>query len=258
MSFETYRKERDMKKTVVTVLSGLMGMAAVAGQASLLVRFSSSGPDRYADGTVVADGETYALVWTADGATFAGLTADCKPVDTSSKVVLFAPFAKDGRCPPMLFQIPEEMSNDYAGGRFSICLLDTRVARIANADGTTGYRLSERGADGRPLTVNAFGAAGEVQGASGVVKSGAISLADVGVYSKIESPKIVSIEPKGGRVRLVVDGMSGAADYFVSSGTAINRLTSQPEATREGANVLSVEDNGPCSFYRVDGVRRFR
>ena len=245
-----------MKKTMA-VLACLMGMAAEAGQASLLVRFSSAGPDRYADGTVVADGETYALVWTANGASFAGLTADCKPLDASDKVVLFAPVAKDGRCPPMLFQIPEELSGEYAGGHFSICLLDTRVERVANADGTSGYRLSKRGADGRPLTVNAFGVAGVVQAANDAVKSGAISLADVGVYAKIESPRIVSIEPKGGCVRLVVDGMSGAADYFVSSGCSLDRLYSQPKATREG-NVFTVERVGSNSFYRVDGVRCFQ
>ncbi len=35
-----------------------------------LARFSTLGPDCYADGTIVRDGECYALVWSPTGTTF--------------------------------------------------------------------------------------------------------------------------------------------------------------------------------------------
>lgn len=66
---------------------------AFAGNAAdTLITFSTcgAGPDRYADGEAVMDGECYALVWSKDGV-FEGLQADGVPVDANDKVVLVAP-----------------------------------------------------------------------------------------------------------------------------------------------------------------------
>ena len=40
---------------------------------------SATGVSLFADGTTVLDGECYALVWTADGATFGGIAAEVTP-----------------------------------------------------------------------------------------------------------------------------------------------------------------------------------
>ena len=60
----------------------LPGLAAVAvAEASTLLTVSSTGPDCYADGSPVVDGEYYALVSIDSGANFAGFAADGTVVD---------------------------------------------------------------------------------------------------------------------------------------------------------------------------------
>ena len=63
------------KKATVALLL-LWGGFSFAGITDYVATFSTPGPDRYADGTVVADGECYALVWSPKGSTFAGFSAD--------------------------------------------------------------------------------------------------------------------------------------------------------------------------------------
>ena len=109
-----------------------LGLAAVSAASALfaagvpnerVVNFSTKGPDRYADGSTVADGECYALVWSADGV-FEGIGADGKAKGAGDKVVYIGAFAEDGRCPLVSFRLAE---GAYEGGRFALWLLDTRV-----------------------------------------------------------------------------------------------------------------------------------
>ena len=58
-----------------------------------VLKFSSSGPDRYADGSIVVDGECYALVWSPKGRSFAGFNADGTPISPVDRVVLAASLA---------------------------------------------------------------------------------------------------------------------------------------------------------------------
>lgn len=80
------------KKATVALLL-LLGGFSFAGITDYVATFSTPGPDRYADGTVVADGECYALVWSPKGSTFAGFSADGTTVSSADCVVLAAPLA---------------------------------------------------------------------------------------------------------------------------------------------------------------------
>ena len=64
-----------------------------------LARFSTPGPDCYTDGTIVMDGECYALVWSPAGTTFSGFNADGTAASSRDRVVLAGELAQDGRCP---------------------------------------------------------------------------------------------------------------------------------------------------------------
>lgn len=113
-----------MKKLV----SMVMGLAAAAAFATpvpnvQVIDFFTEGPDTYADGTVVQDGECYALVWSSDGV-FEGIKADGTAKDENDKVVYIGAFAKDGRCKPVSFQFKV---GTFEGGKFEMWLLDTRV-----------------------------------------------------------------------------------------------------------------------------------
>ena len=112
-----------------------------------LLRFSTIGPDRYADGSVVADGECYALVWSPKGSAFAGFNADGTAVSANDRVVLAAPLAQDGKCRDAIFQVPAAEYEELKGGEWAVCLVDTR-----NVYGVPAGVL-----DGKPLRVNRWG-----------------------------------------------------------------------------------------------------
>ena len=92
----------------------------------MLIEFSST-LDRYSDGNPVAVGESYAVVWTPDNATFGGFDEQGNAV-APSKVIAKVPFAENGGCPHVQIRIDEEVSKrDYPGGTWDVYLLDTRV-----------------------------------------------------------------------------------------------------------------------------------
>ena len=80
-----------MPKTARIMAVAAVVMCAACAFGSMqdkLARFSTPGPDRYADGSIVQDGECYALVWSPAGTAFAGFNADGTPVSSRDRVVL--------------------------------------------------------------------------------------------------------------------------------------------------------------------------
>ena len=113
-----------MKKSVVVMIAAVAAGAAFAAQNNALVTFSTRGPDTYADGTTVLDGECYALVWSPDGTT---VTFEADGGLKGGKMVLAAPFAKGGRCPKVLFDVDAKLyEKELASGTWGVYLLDTR------------------------------------------------------------------------------------------------------------------------------------
>lgn len=138
----------DIKKifgaAIAVVALPFVSQAASADDAFLTC--ATEGCDRYADGTPVADGECYALVYTKPGLEFAGFSADgtvAKPEE--SDLVAAAPLAKDGHCPRTLFTIPRDYASARQDGKWEVFLLDTR------------------GADGKPAGLDASGAIGRIR-----------------------------------------------------------------------------------------------
>ena len=112
---------KKMKMLIAGFVLALAGMATAA--MDTVLTFSTVGPDRYADGTDVVDGECYALVWTAD---VAGFTLSDDGTATGGKVVLVAPVAEGRRCPPVKLNIKASVAPQYEGGVWGVYLLDTR------------------------------------------------------------------------------------------------------------------------------------
>ena len=250
-----------MKQILLTAT--ILGSALAFGAANdTILTFSTQGPDTYGDGSTVLDGERYALVWVKDGTAFAGLTSDCKPLADTTKVIAVAPLAKGGKCPETVFEIDADYAETLKGGSFALYLLDTRVEKgqLASA--------SRRDADGTaelPTSVNATGAAslgGDAvrtgTGSVGSVKAGAVSLAAVGVYTKIEEPTIAAMELKGAKIELTVSGMSGAADYMVVQGAEPGKVGAKMETTVKGDKLIVDKPAGGSMFFKVLGTRKFR
>ena len=116
-------------KAIKMLIAGLV--LAVAGMATAamdtVLTFSTVGPDRYANGDDVVPGESYALVWTAD---IAGFTLSDDGTATGGKVVLVAPVAEDGRCPPVKLNIKASVAPQYEGGVWGVYLFDTRSGSV--------------------------------------------------------------------------------------------------------------------------------
>ena len=240
-----------MKKILATILAAVASGAVLADQGSILATFSTKGPDCYADGTVVKDGESYALVWTLTNAVFKGISVDGKAVGSQddNRVLCIAPLAKGGRCPDVVVEVPAVLADRYAGaGTFSLHLLDTR-----RADGTPG---------GVSAGVNGYGAAEsfklsaseQLQGAT----SANASLAENATVlpASIPQPKIKSIEVKDGVVRLTVERTSKLVRYGVSSGDTPANLKSDADFAPQDGNdagdiVITAPAKGTSGFFSV-------
>lgn len=113
-------------KNVFVGLFMMLALGAVAAECNdTTVYVWTNGPDKYADGTTVLDGERYALCWSAGE--FAGFKADGSLVNAEDVVIEIASLAKDGKCRDYIYAIPYEIAGLLKGGNFSLWLLDTRV-----------------------------------------------------------------------------------------------------------------------------------
>ena len=237
-----------------------LGIAAVAFANSVgdaRISFSTKGPDRYADGSVVMDGECYALVWSSDGK-FDGFAANGACIDTYDRVVLMAPVAKDGRCPPVLFQVPQAEAEELAGGQYAVYLLDTRVA---SGDAVRPYGT----VNGKLALMNGYGAASAnlAVGALNSVKveenaedkaGGQIASVLAAAPADCAQPRIKSMRIEGDNVFLTVENLKGF--MRVRSGgdlTASDSATAAVETSGEGGEVTLVtrKPESPSGFFKV-------
>lgn len=245
------------------LMLGLMfGLLSMESYGDLIVKFSSCGIDRYADGTAVRDGECYALVWMREGTDFKGFQLDASLVDpTNNAMLIAAPVAKGGHCPPVLYQYDASLEQPCTNGFLRVCLLDTR-------------RL-----DGRPAGVTETGALTQVRG-WGLVESADIKCTDVqtvGAGSLLSSPcpasasqsgvmpahaprpHIKSIVPMGDKVYLTVEGTVGYLRYGATvGGTPATSQTEKPveESVKDGRTgemLLILPKRGSNEFFKVKG-----
>ena len=247
------------KKELMTAGCALaLAVAANAAANDALISFSTPGIDTYADGTTVLDGECYALVWTAKGASFA-LAAD--GTAEGGEIVLVAPVAKGGRCPKIVFEIDaDDLSGKYTGGSWSVYLLDTRRY---GADGVSLAPLK----DGRPTTINAtINASAEVAGATISVGSGAPRevAVDAGTQAGVaaslpagfdQRPTIADIQLDGGLVYVTVENTVSYLAYDLSSGDTPEAVTERVNDPRHGGDdgmvilVAPAKEGG--AFFKV-------
>ena len=232
------------KKTTVALLL-LWGGFSFAGITDYVATFSTPGPDRYADGTVVADGECYALVWSPKGSTFAGFSADGTTVSSADRVVLAAPLAVNGRCRDSLFQISAEEYAELAGGVWAVCLVDTRMANgvPAGASNNAPLRVNRWGAVRNSVKIEPAGASQLMFAASPKTRRLLAATGDdsddgvrAGVLSavpdSVKAPKITAFEVSDGVVRLTVTDTVPFLTYTLASGDKPNDLATDSAADK--------------------------
>ena len=209
------------RMNILLLLAAMAFEPAVALTADdVFVKCSTPGRDTYADGTTVADGECYALVYTKPGFEFAGFNADGSVAKSDeSDLVAVAPVAKDGRCPATLFVLSRSFCTprQAEGGKWELFLLDTRRANGVPAGLSAGVlsRVRRWGRPGvamtgaiatprrpRPL------AAGEEEGGASATE---VALLPVGTGS----PRITGIRVVNGKVQITAVGTYPFLTYGV-------------------------------------------
>lgn len=234
---------RKPRRLIAATLALAASMTATAG-VDVFVTFHTEGPDRYADGSPVLNGERYALVWSRDGV-FEGVTADGEPVDPRDRVVIVAGVASGGRCPHVLYQLPAATAAALSGGVCDVVLFDTRVGgELSHSpDVVNGWTRTTAGVK----MSGSYAAAMDDDGTSHVA-SGAVA-----PPPDVEQPRILSMRVDGGYVMMQVDNLRG---YMrVNGGPAIGSFGALTGATvADGGDepvTLVVPKTGDSGFFKV-------
>lgn len=231
-----------MKSTQICAFAACACMAfgAFADAANTLITFSTPGPDTYADGATVVDGEIYALVWTANE-TFGGFDANGNAAVDGDKVIFKAPLAKDGHCGLTLFQIDSKVAPQ--GGEYAVYLLDTRA--------TTGDNLIVTGAavaktyKGTNGTANIASVKTDAT-TEGGIQSGTAALArDV----KAIMPVIKGIKIDGAQVTISVGNLVPGLKYSVMGG--LKRDTVVESVGFQDAKEANIIINSEEKFFSI-------
>lgn len=235
------------------LLSLTMGLAAgalfaVPVPSTGFITFSTQGPDKYADDSVVMDGEAYALVWSADGA-FEGLNADGSAKDANDKVLFIGNFAKGGRCGTVAFEVAGECAES---GFFDLWLLDTRVfdnGQVVKV-GKVGDKvtISRAVKATATVTVRTTVPGSAAPGSAAGVEGGVVAAAPTVNLATVPAPKISDLsfdrDPNGNRVVVLeIQNSVPGVNYAAASGAS-------PEAVGETAGGLTSGNGGTIKIIR--------
>ena len=243
-----------MKKIMFAL--GVIGLsvAAVAAVNDTLLMFSTQGPDTYKDGSTVLDGECYALCYVTDADAFA-IKADGTAA-VGGEVLLVSPSATEGHCPNLLYVVDADKAKTLTGGAYAVYLLDTRTSKDAGA-------ALANGKDGAALVVNGAGAvvAGGTTGTEATDTIAQLPAAPNGgsavtVASIIEQPRIKDFKFVGANVELIMENLSPAASYTVTSSDSLNDNFGPVHKSSIKGDIITVPTAGAGKFFKVIGTRK--
>ena len=233
---------KTVSKILMTALAALFVRFADAGQGDSLVAFSTMGPDRYADGTSVLEGEVYALVWVRNGFGFKGVDVNGAVLDAENNAIVAAlPLARRSlvrrgavHCPFTLFQISSKFASTHSDGEFAVVLLDTRVSdgkgSLKVAGGTGRVQGWGEVAGSRVKAIPS--AASFATNAGGFLGSKIFAQSALPAGENASKPVVTGIRVEGGVVKLTVKGTDSRFLYNVRSGSRPDFLDKAYAATR--------------------------
>ena len=80
---------------------------------------------------------------------------------------------------------------------------------------------------------------------------------NVGVYAKIDEPRIDAMRIAGAKIELTVSGMSDAAEYMVVQGAEPGKVGAKMETTVQGDKLTVDKPAAGAMFFRVIGARKY-
>lgn len=235
-----------MNKLSVMIAASALAFGAWATPS--FVQFSSVGPDKYADGTTVVDGEIYALV--SVSGEFEGINTDGTTVDENDEILYAAPLAKGGHCKTVFFTLKDGQDTS----NLAVYLLDTRVK---TADGVTVTGVDE---NGKLTLVNSYAAVDAIQSGEVVAKAeGAAQTTALAIValSDIPAPTITGIKVVGAKVEITVANTVPELRYTVTGGETPSTITKKDlvsgiNGSADGITlVVDSEEAKDCRFFKV-------
>ena len=253
-----------MKKTIAFLAAGLCAGTLLAGMNNVVIQFTTVGPDKYADGTTVMDGECYALVWTPTGSEFQGINAEGEAAG-DSKVAVKAPIAIGGKCPNVQFQIDETFAKaNYPDGTWGVYLLDTRKFATEEVAVTVdGKEVKQTkvllDADGKKVATGVGSTT--VSGYGQVVSNVGRSLSPAGskagivqsIPAGIQPPTIKDFKVVNGMAYLYLKDTSSAVSYGVAAGQNPGNLApvqQQPVLGGGSETIITTPATEAAQFYQ--------
>jgi len=226
------------------VFLSFSGMAM--SESAKLVTFSTVGPDRYADDSVVLDGEYYALVWQNAKLGAVAFTASGEIANGADAAVLrVLPLAKDGCCPKTVFAIDADALPKLAGtGCLRLYLLDTRTFDASGAVCVNGTRAVQGSA---PVTASVSVSFTNVTG-----QEDALAFVSSVLGGDVPQPKITGIRVTPTAIELTVSSTVDTVNYVVSDGAG-NALSAKPLAGGAGEIKLTIPRDAAQSqgFFKI-------
>ncbi len=240
-----------MNKLSVMIAASALAFGAWATPS--FVQFSSVGPDTYADGTEVVDGEIYALVSVSSDGKFEGINSDGTTVDPNDKILYAAPLALNGHCKNVVFTLKDGQPTS----NLAVYLLDTRIKAD---DGTSTVAGVDE--NGKLKLVNSYAAVEDAISGGSVAKSTSkevqtTALATVAL-GDVPTPTIKGIKVVGAKVEITVANTVPEVRYTVKGGETPSKidkrdLVSGINGVANGEITLVVDSEAAkdCRFFKV-------
>ena len=241
-----------MKKLLTFASAFLTAVSLFAANTgdTALMEFYTSGPDTYADGTPVVEGETYLFVYVPAGATF-GIDTQGALQGGAVKLGQAAAWKDEAgnvRCP---YRVLNYSTKEYpAGGSFQIVLLDTRVNTTTLGGFIDSYTL------GDAVTAPEMGIqkalASKTPGAANTMNAGSTvgsvkSLLDAAT----DTPVITAVEATGGAATVTIDNTRDFGQYTVMESATPDGGWQSAGADKVKGNGNSVDVTVPASTAKV-------
>lgn len=239
-------------KKLVSMVVGLAAAAAFAVPMPevQVLSFSVTGAETYADGSALADGECFALVWSADGV-FEGIDVNGKPKDANDDVVLIDTISKDRA---VTFQFPDGFKD---GGFFDIWILDTRVLDNGavksvgkTADGQVTVTHAAKAVAAIAVKESSKSTPTAAEGSEGVV------IADATVAeADVKAPAITGISFENGLVKISLDNVVKGVNYVIM-GSDSPAMTNAKEGfvTSAGGEKMTLIAPKFGNFYKAKAL----
>lgn len=196
-----------MKLFLTLFLTAGIFFSCTAGVTKSLITFTTPGPDVYADGSTVGDGERYWLIFVPTGSDWALSNTG----ELTGALFAAESKARNGRCETLGVMVPLG-DPAYTNGAFRVLLLDTRDAT---------------GKPGSPY-IYAYGTAGETPG----ISAGTISFRSTAVPAEFVAggnsptlpadftpPRITAFKLEAGNIVLKAQAEEGARYAVAASET---------------------------------------